>query len=272
MNIHIKNLLKNIVPRRLLIFISNSFQYKSFKGNFKNFDEVKSLVTNYDSNKIINKVLKAYKNSEKSSYLIDRDGEILKKKNQNFQLLNEMTHIINKSKFNCVIDYGGSLANFVRNNKNYLRKYNIVWIVIDNERICSLGKKIIKTDNIYFFDNLNKAYQFILKKNLIVNFFLFGSSIQYIQGFEKILKKIRLLNVRNIVIDRQPVLRNKTTKYAIQKIPFWVGNFSYAVKLYKSQSLINMFIKNGYFLVNRLNAFGDQFKDGEYKSFIFKQR
>ena len=68
--------------------------------------------------------------------------KILKKKNQNFELLETISKILEKTKkVNCIVDYGGSLANFYRNNFNYLGKYNPIWIVIDNKNICSIGKK-----------------------------------------------------------------------------------------------------------------------------------
>lgn len=269
---NIKNILKVIIPQKLIRFISNKFQYNSFKGNFKNFDEINYYTTNYDSNKIIKKVHNAFEISNRNTNLIDRDGEILKTKNQNFEMLTEIINFLDKSKKNCVIDYGGSLANFIRNNINYLGKYNLVWIVIDNKKICLLGKKIIKNNNIYFFEDLDNANKFILAKDLKVKFCLFGSSIQYIRNFEKILKNLSFLKVQNIIVERQPVLKSKDTKYAIQKVPFWVGGYSYAVKLYNSQKLVNLFMKYNFFLNKKINSFGNQFKDGEYKSYIFKKR
>lgn len=272
MNYIVRKILKNIIPKKLVMLVSKNFQYNSFRGNFRNFNEINKKLTNYDSSKNILRATNALKIASKSNYLIDRDGEVLQSKNQNFQLLKIMSKLLNKSKFNCVVDYGGSLANFYRNNYNYLRKYNLIWIVIDNKKICSVGKKLVKRKNIYFFENLNQVNKFIISRNLKIVFFLFGSSIQYIQKFEKILKQIKSLKINHIIIDRQPVLRSKKTKYVVQKTPFWNGNFSYAVKLYNSQSLINIFNKNDYFLKKKFYAFGDQFKDGEYKSYIFEKK
>ena len=153
-----------------------------------------------------------------------------------------------------------------------MQKYNIIWIVIDNKKICNIGSKLIKKDNIIFFETLDKTKKFLTNKNLKVNFFLFGSSIQYFENFEKILKKINLLKVEHIIVDRQPVLRSKPTKCAVQRTAPWAGNLSYAVKLYKSQDLINLFIKYNYFLMKCINGFGNQFLDGEYKTYIFKKK
>lgn len=272
MNYNLKKFLKKTFLKKLIKYVSRKFQYNSFKGNFKNFNQINLNLTKYDSNKIIKKVFTAYKISSKKSYLIDRDGDVLIKKNQNFQLLESLSKNLKKPKLNCVIDYGGSLANFYRNNSNYLKKFNLIWVVIDNEKICNIGKEQIKNKNIFFFKNLKLANQYLMQRNVKVDIFLFGSSIQYLKNFEKILSNIRSQGVKKIFIDRQPVLRIKRTRYVIQNTPFWSGNFSYAVKLYNYQHLINLFIKYDFFLVKKFEAFGDQFKDGEYKSFIFEKK
>lgn len=271
MHHNIKRILKETFLKRLIKYISEKFQYNSFKGDFKNFDQIKTNLTSYDSNKIIKKVYLAYKATLKTSYLIDRDGEILIKKSQNFQLLEAISKNLNNKRKNCIIDYGGSLANFYRNNSNYLKKLNLIWIVIDNEKICDIGKKKIKNNNIYFFKNLKLVNQFLLSRNYKVNSFLFGSSIQYLENFEKILSYIRSNHIKKIFIDRQPVLKSKKTKFVIQKTPLWNGNYAYAAKLYNYQNLINLFKKYNFYLVKKFGAYGNQFKDGEYKSFIFKK-
>jgi len=209
MNHNIKKILKESILKKLIKYISQKFQYNSFKGDFKNFNQINSNLTPYDSNKIIKKVYVAYKATSKTSYLIDRDGEILFKKNQNFQLLEAISKNLKNQKKNCIVDYGGSLANFYRNNANYLKKLNLIWLVIDNNKICLIGKKKIKDNNIYFFKNLKLANQFLISRNIKVNIFLFGSSIQYLKNFEKLLSNIRSRGIKKILIDRQPVLKSK---------------------------------------------------------------
>ena len=134
--------------------------------------------------------------------------------------------------------------------------------MIDNEKICYMGKKQIKNNKIYFFKNLKLANKFLIQRNIKIDIFLFGSSIQYLKNFEKILSNIRSQGVKKIFIDRQPVLRKKRTRYVIQNTPFWNGNFSYAVKLYNYQQLINLFIKYDFFLVKKFEAFGINLKTG----------
>ena len=272
MNYILNNLLKKIIPRKVTRLISDTFQYYSFRGNYKSFEDIKIKITKYDSKKVIDRVANAYEISYGNCSLFDRDGEIVKNKNQNLQLLKVISNILVKKKLNCVIDFGGSLANFYRNNSSYLRKYNLKWIVIDNKNICNLGKALIKDKNIFFFENIEKTKNFSIRRKLKPTFFLFGSSIQYIENFENILKQMFKMDLKTIIIDRQPVLRSKESRYVIQKTPPWAGNLSYAVKLYKSRSLINLFLKYNYYLDKNFVAFGNKFLDGEYKSYIFKKR
>ena len=263
MNYTLNNLIKKIIPRKFTKLVSDTYQYYSFRGNYKNFKEINLRLTRYDSSKVIRRISNAYKMSINNRFLFDRDGEIVKKKDPNLQYRKDSQ---------CIIDFGGSLANFYRNNLNYLKKCNFKWLIVDNENVCKLGKILIKDNNIFFFDNIENTKKFLTQRKLRISFFLFGSSIQYIENFEFILKEVFKMGVNTIIVDRQPVLRTKATKYVIQRTAPWAGNLSYAVKLYKSQSLINLFSKYGYYLDKNFIAFGNKFLDGEYKTYIFKKR
>ena len=272
MNYILNNLIKKIFPRKFTKLVSDTYQYYSFKGNYKNFNEINLRLTRYDSSKVMSRISNAYNISINNRFLFDRDGEIVKKKDQNIQLLKIITNLQCKKDSQCIVDFGGSLANFYRNNLNYLQKCNFKWLIIDNKNVCNLGRILIKDKNIFFFDNIEKTKKFLIQRKLNISFFLFGSSIQYIENFECILKEMFKMGVNTIIVDRQPVLRRKATKYVIQKTAPWAGNLSYAVKLYKSQSLINLFLKYGYYLDKNFIAFGNKFLDGEYKSYIFKKK
>tara|TARA_A100000164_G_C21736955_1_gene690387 strand:- start:6 stop:833 length:828 start_codon:yes stop_codon:yes gene_type:complete len=273
MNYNFKKYLKNLIPMLFIKKISNTFQYYSFKGDYKNFKEIKKYLTPYDSKKIIERVKLMYKLSKINRFLNDRDGEVSLKKNLNFKLLKYLCIFLEKrsSKNSCVIDFGGSLANFYRTNTKYLNKYDTKWIIIENDKICKLGNKNIKNKNLYFFENINLAHKFIRERNLQTLFFLFGSSIQYLDNFEKLLFKLKNLNPTYIIIDRQPILRSKATKCVIQKTPPWAGNLSFAVKLYNVQKLVNIINIHNFSLIDNFKAFGNQFKDGEYRVMIFKK-
>ena len=57
----------------------------------------------------------------------------------------------------------------------------------------------------------------------------------------------------------------------IQKTPPWAGNLSFAVKLYNVQKLVNIINIHNFSLIDNFKAFGNQFKDGEYRVMIFKK-
>lgn len=272
MNLFTKKFLKQIIPKYLIKKLTYFFYYNSFKCGYKSFNELKEISNKYDSDKILNRARSAFKISTSKSYLNDRDGEVILKKNINFKLLNIITSSFKNQNIQyCVVDYGGSLANFYRTNIWYLKKFNIKWIVIDNSKICQLGNKILKNKNIYFFEDLKKTKKFIKNYNLKTTLFFFGSSVQYLDNFEYILSRVKEFNCKKVIIERQPILRSKQTAYAIQKTPFWAGNFSYAVKLYNYNKLINLVLKYNFFLKDSFKSFGDPFKDGEYRTLIFKK-
>jgi putative methyltransferase (TIGR04325 family) len=273
MNLYTKKILKRIIPRFIIKKLNAFFYYNSFSGGYKSFDELNKISTKYDSNKVVERVQIAFKISRSKSYFNDRDGEVFLKKNIDFKLMNIMsTCMKNKTAKYCVIDYGGSLANFYRTNIQYLRKYNIKWIVVDNEKICHFGNKILKNRNIYFFSNLKKTRNFINIYNLKICLFFFGSSVQYLDKFEDILFEINNSNCKQIIIERQPVLRFKPTTYALQKTIFSNGNFVYPTKLYNYNKLISLVKKYNFFLIESFKGYGNNFRDGEYKTMVFKKR
>ena len=272
MNLYTKKILKQIIPRWIIKKLNAFFYYNSFSGGYESFDELNKISTKYDSNKVIERAQIAFKISRSKSYLNDRDGEVFLKKNINFKLINIISTCIKDKKAEyCVIDYGGSLANFYRTNIQHLKKYNIKWIVVDNEKVCHLGNKILRNRDIYFFSNLKKTKKFIDIYNLKSALFFFGSSVQYLDKFEDILFEINNFNCKQIIIERQPILRFKPTTYALQKTLFSTGNFSYPVKLYNYNKLISLVRKYNFFLMESFKGFGNNFKDGEYKTMIFKK-
>ena len=79
------------------------------------------------------------------------------------------------------------------------------------------------------------------------------------------------MNCKNIIIDRQPMLNEGKTTYSIQKVPFWFGGESFAVKLYNYRNFINIFNKFNFFLVDSFNGFGNDFKNGKYICQIYRK-
>jgi putative methyltransferase (TIGR04325 family) len=270
MNLSFKKIIKNLLPN-FSKKISNNFQYNSFKSRYKNFEEANNLTTGYNSKKIKKKIEKAFKDSQKNSLLIDRDAQIISKKNNNFRLINHINNMIPSGEKSYAIDFGGSLGNFHRINKNYL-KNNLIWIIFDKKEVIDIGKKYLKGEKFHFFSSIDLMTKFIKSRDIYINFFLFGSVLQYIDKIEKILKLVKSLNCKNIVIDRQPMLKIEKTSYSIQKVPFWNGASSFAVKLYNRRNFITVLNKFDFYLIDSFKGFGDDFKNGGYYCKIFKKR
>lgn len=265
MNTDFKNIIKKLIPKKLLNEISKTYLYYSMRGNYSNFDEIKKKVTNYDDDIILQRVKNAYLKSNKSKYIYDRDGEIIYKKEFEFKIIKYLNQL-NKKKTSYVIDFGGSLMNFQRTHSLIINK-NITWIVIENKKICQLGKSFKIKAN--FFENLEKGLKHIGKKNIKSTTVLFGSVLQYVENIEDIIKICSKNNIGKIIIHRQPILNKLEKKISIQHVPFWISNLKYSVCLYKERKLINYFNKHNYKLVDSFKSIGYRYKDGQYKNFIF---
>ena len=269
MHQEIKRIIKILFPG-LVKKISDSYHYNSFKGEFRTFKEVSNLTKSYDSKKIGRKIEKIYKKSRSNINIFDRDGQIVLKKNINFRLLNHINKLTLSNNESYIIDFGGSLCNFYRTNKNYLNS-NVSWIVLDKKVTIDIANKYLRSKKIIFFHSIKSLQRFIKIKNMKVDLFLFGSVLQYVDEIEKVLRLVNDLNCKNIIIDRQPMLNKGKTTYSIQKVPFWFGGNSFAVKLYNYRNFINIFNKFNFFLVDSFNGFGNDFKNGKYICQIYRK-
>ena len=87
MNYILNNLIKKIFPRKFTKLVSDTYQYYSFKGNYKNFNEINLRLTRYDSSKVMSRISNAYNISINNRFLFDRDGEIVKKKRSEYSII-----------------------------------------------------------------------------------------------------------------------------------------------------------------------------------------
>lgn len=265
----IKRIINFLFPS-LVKKISNNFHYNSFVGKFRTFDAASKLTKSYDSKKIGHKIEQTYKKSRANVNMLDRDGQIVIRKNINFRLINHINKLTLSNNEKYIIDFGGSLCNFYRINKNYLNS-NISWIVFDKKVTIDIANKYLKSKKIFFFYSTKSLKRFIKIKNIRIDLFLFGSVLQYVDEIEKIFKLVNYLNCKNIIIDRQPMLKKGKTTYCIQKVPFWYGGNSFAVKLYNYRNFISIFNKFNFFLVDSFKGFGNDFKNGKYICQIYKK-
>ena len=265
MNTRFKHLIKKILPKKIISKISEVYLYYSFRGNYRNFHEVEKIATSYDNEKLLTRIKDAYYNSLKYNSANDRDGEVVFARDSNFKVLRYLNQF-SKNEKSIVIDFGGSILNFQRQYKKFINN-NIKWFVVDNKKICKLGKELKIKAN--FFDDLEKALISIKKSELKYTTILFGSVLQYIPNFVEIIKLCNKYNINKIIIHRQPMLKNNDKIISVQHIPFWVSRGKYAVCLYGERKIINFFLKYDYKLIESFKSLGLPFKKGSYKSLIF---
>ena len=261
--------IKKLFPG-LVKIVSNYYQYNSFNTRCANFNEASKVAKSYDSKKFSYEIEKTYKKSISNSSTFDRDGQLILKKNINFKLINYINTLTKSKNKKYIIDFGGSLNNFYRINKNYLN-YNISWIVFDKKVTVDVAKKYFKPSKFFFFHSTKSLHKFIMSRNIKVEAFLFGSVLQYLDEIEKVLKLVKELKCKNIIIDRQPMLKAGKTTYNIQKVPFWHGRKSFAVKLYNYRNFISIFNKHNFFLVDSFKGLGNDFKNGKYFSQVYRK-
>jgi len=161
-----------------------------------------------------------------------------KKINHNFfySLLNILNKYNKKNKI-ITLDYGGGAGEYYYKHF-FSEKKNIKIIILDNEKIISLGKKRNKFKNIEFINNLD---QLIYKK---INFLILSSVAQYIENIPLKIKKLIILKPDFIIFED---FHASNFKSFVTYQKFF--NFKIPIKFHNINDLEKFLKKNNYNLV-----------------------
>lgn len=186
-----------------------------FDGVYKSFDDAKSKGPGFSSDKWINS------SKEKLKKLLDGKEAVLVYQN----LLPFLSSIVLSRGKIRILDFGGGLgityATLLKtlDFKEGVFEYHIV----ENERICSEGRKIFKTDKrIYFHNKLPKISS--------VDIVHIGSALQYIKDWKELLRDLSAYKPRYFLFDDLHAGDITTfatlQNYYESKIPCWFFNLN----------------------------------------------
>ncbi len=183
--------------------------------NWKNYNRKKMSLAKYlnghNNKSIFNYVEKSYYNHTRDIFCLG----LLSLKNKNAKSI--------------VLDYGSNIAT-LSNIKNKIKTNNFKFYIYDPFNFNQ--KKNIKLNQINY-EIIDKLNNFSEKVSLLN----FGSSIQYISNYKKILKNIKFEKKAIIIISASPFTLNKTY-YASQinhkNLNQKINNFYDLIKFFKS--------------------------------------
>ena len=142
-----------------------------------------------------------------------------------------------------ILDFGGGLGElYIKLRRFTEKKFKFNLTVIENKIICKLANNIYKhVNNVKYFENLKYI------KGKIFGIIHLGSSIQYVEMWEDLIKQICSYNPKYIIFSDTPLTKNKSfiSNQIINKkniVPYRFLNKNYLINCLKinNYELISM--------------------------------
>lgn len=248
-------------------------QTKQYRGNFKNWEEAKTLTTGYDTPLILEKVKNAALKVKRGESAYERDSVNFDRIEYFWPLLASLLWIASKNDNRLsVADFGGSLGSSYYQNRKFLEHLKTFsWNVVEQKHFAEFGNKNLADEHLKFYDDLRT---YCSKETPDV--FLLSSVLPYVEKPYDILQIIKEKDPKYIIIDRTPffagdILERITVQQSSKKI----YDASYPAWFFNEKKFLDFF-SSKYELVVEWPALGSIIHIGkdfaEDKGFLLKRK
>ena len=204
-------------------------------GDYSTWQEAEKNAIGYDSPEIISKVLTATKKVLAGEAVFERDSMLFYTQEYNWDLVLALYRIaLDKGRLH-VLDFGGALGSVYRQHARILKPaiQDISWNIVEQKTFLDAAKKIDCEKELHFWNTVEEALE-----NCNTDVILFSSVLQYIDGYEEIIEKMK--SVKYIIIDRHPEFCGRATPaFTVQKVSEPIYSASYPLKIFGCGELEN---------------------------------
>ncbi|OUX35840.1 MAG: hypothetical protein CBE33_07005 [Candidatus Pelagibacter sp. TMED273] len=206
-----------------------------FSNEKKNWLNALEHSKSYEDEIIFNKLKEAYsKIDDINKEFYERDSLILKKKPNEQSLIKFLNKKILATNDREVLDYGGSLGSRFFSNYNFIIDNNINWNIVEQEHLVKYGRKFLKNNFLFFFNDLREC---LSKKK--INCVIFSGSLQYLDNYIEILEEIKKAKIKYIFLDYLPLSNYARHKIFVQHISKKIYNSSYPIRIFSKKIFFN---------------------------------
>lgn len=236
-----------------------------FSNEKKNWLSAVKSSKSYSDEVIFNKIKKIYDNlSDKNLEFYERDGLILRHKPDEEDLIKFLKDKIDINNTFEVLDYGGSLGSRFFSNFNFIKNNKIKWNIVEQKNFVQYGNKFLQNDVLSFYNNLEEC---LSKKK--VNCVIFSGSLQYLENYDEILKKIKTFGIRYIFLDNLPLANYAKHRIFVQNISKKIYKSSYPIRIFSKEFFLDE-IKKHKFNVSNLKYKKTVFYGFNYTTFVLE--
>jgi putative methyltransferase (TIGR04325 family) len=261
----VKKIAKRILPKDVINLITGFFY--GWHGNYSTWTEAKKKSTGYDSQLILDKVLKSAIKVREGEAVYERDSVLYNEINYSFPVLSGLLWVAAQSNKRLnVLDFGGSLGSSYFQNKIFLDSIqNVNWCIVEQSGFVKAGVENLSTDRLHFFDSIDKCTD-VFEIEII----LLSSVIQYLEEPYKFLGIVKSKQFKYIMIDRTPFIDNDD-RITIQTVHPSIYKATYPCWFLNKKKFLDCF-KAEYELILEFDAIDEANISSEFKGFLFKKK
>jgi putative methyltransferase (TIGR04325 family) len=265
----VKKLIKSLIPPIFIdLYRKLNFARYGWHGEYKNWHEVKTLSTGYDTDEIINKVREAAIKVKNGEAAYERDSVILNEIEYSWPLLAGIMFSSSMLGGSIkVLDFGGSLGTTYFQNKKFLDKIkDVSWNIVEQKQFVNVGKIDFEDKRLKFYYNIESCIE-KEKPNIL----LLSSVLQYIEKPYDLLDNLLKYNFETILIDRT-LFSKSNKKIKLQTVPPKIYKASYPCWFLDETEFINYLDTKDYNIIESFETLGGQNAEYIFKGFLINKK
>jgi putative methyltransferase (TIGR04325 family) len=262
----ISELLRDVLPPVFLRKISGLFY--GWRGNYSSWVEADKKCSGYDSNNILEKVIKTSLMVKEGIIPYERDSVPFDKIEYSFPLLAGLMWIAgrNGGKLN-VLDFGGSLGSSYFQNKLFLDSLiECNWCIVEQSHFVKVGNANFTDNNLRFFYSINDCLN-----SFDIDVILFSGVLGYLEKPFEILENVISKNLAYIIINNTRFIEKENDRLTIHKVAPWIYKAKYCAWFFNESTFLSNF-KKKYDLIYDFEIPENINIRSKCKGFLFKNK
>ncbi|MET0462572.1 MAG: methyltransferase, TIGR04325 family [Chitinophagaceae bacterium] len=209
-----------------------------WSGNYRSWEEAKSLSDGYEQGNILEKTKQALLLVKKGDAVYERDSVLFAESEYPYPLLAFLLHEVQQKKRALnVLDFGGSLGSTYFQLKEFLgTDVCASWNIIEQQHYIDCGKEFFEDDTLRFYYTIADC---INEKR--VDFVVLSSVVQYLPNPHQFLEELVSHGFDTVLVDRTAFVNEGPDRVTVQRVWPSVYEASYPAWFFDQKGFVAHF-------------------------------
>jgi putative methyltransferase (TIGR04325 family) len=239
----------------------------AYHGNYLQWKDAIAHSVGYQDEQILEKATQSFTKIISGEFKCERDTFLFDHFQYSLPLLLGLNFIQQNEKKISLLDFGGSFASGYFRNFDVLKRFNLLWTVVEQPNLVKRASSMTSNFPELYFKTENELNDLI--SEMEYNVVLFGSCLQFLQTPKQIVEKLSHSGLQAFVIERTPIVYEENTKLTVQQIREPIYESSYPAWHFAENELMSWFTDdfdlrykfNGPHIINKCDGFQSQLED-----------